>query len=65
MVQSEIKNYFTERCFCIFLAVTMLSILLFIFVLYCTFFIHKTKFLNTLPRFDVFLAEILLIVKSL
>ncbi len=43
----------------------MLLILLFIFVLYCTFFIHKTKFLNTLPRFDVFLAEILLIVKSL
>ncbi len=29
------------------------------------FFIHKTKFLNMLPRFDVFLAEILLIVKSL
>lgn len=30
-----------------------------------SYFIHKTKFLNAVLRFDVFLAEILLIVKSL
>lgn len=46
-----------------FLAVTMILILL-IFVLHCKGFIHKNISNLSLPRFDVFLAEISLIVQS-
>ena len=35
------------------------------FVLHCKFFIHKNKFLKTLPRLEAFIAEISLVVKSL